>query len=366
MRPTPGSGLAPSVLVLVLVGGCAGWLGLDEAVTDRDLDGVVDVDDNCPDQANPDQADRDGDGRGDACLEGCATPWGVDLDGDAVDDGCDPCVGTGPVGGDEDGDGLVLGCDPCPTGGGVDLDQDHLEDACEPSTTIVDEDGDLVDDADDNCPGRANPDQLALIDLDAIGDACDPDDGTNLQVLFEPFAQLPAGWVLRNAVVQDGALELGGPLTSARSDRAAAVPTASSWTEVPVALPAGTGETPYVEIVLRSRNSTRSMACRLDHAGTLTLVHSAPEAGPVVSTPTGWTAPGELPLRIRTQPVVLSTDTNIWCEVGVGGGLVRTPPYQAQVVAGTYQLELVADTRDGDLATIRYVWMIRGPEIGTM
>ena len=34
---------------------------------DRDVDGVIDIEDNCPDTYNPDQLDRDGDGIGDAC-----------------------------------------------------------------------------------------------------------------------------------------------------------------------------------------------------------------------------------------------------------------------------------------------------------
>ena len=34
---------------------------------DTDTDGVSDIDDNCPDVANPDQADADGDGYGDVC-----------------------------------------------------------------------------------------------------------------------------------------------------------------------------------------------------------------------------------------------------------------------------------------------------------
>ena len=37
------------------------------ADTDADDDGILDVDDNCPQVANPDQGDTDGDGSGDAC-----------------------------------------------------------------------------------------------------------------------------------------------------------------------------------------------------------------------------------------------------------------------------------------------------------
>lgn len=55
----------------LIVGGTLGALLTDREAhgPDRDADGVADVQDNCPEVPNRDQADRDGDGRGDACSE---------------------------------------------------------------------------------------------------------------------------------------------------------------------------------------------------------------------------------------------------------------------------------------------------------
>ncbi len=51
----------------------------DPGCGDRDGDGILDGDDNCPDDPNEDQADSDGDGVGDVCEEGTVVPPGPDL-----------------------------------------------------------------------------------------------------------------------------------------------------------------------------------------------------------------------------------------------------------------------------------------------
>jgi len=72
---------------------------------DSDGDGVCDADDNCPADANANQADRDNDGVGDVC-DNCpdvANPNQEDSDGDGTGDACE----GGPVTCDMDADGDI-------------------------------------------------------------------------------------------------------------------------------------------------------------------------------------------------------------------------------------------------------------------
>lgn len=65
-------------------------------IADRDRDGIADVQDNCPDVANPDQANEDADKFGDTCdvCPQIADNAAVDSDGDRVGDACDPNPGA--------------------------------------------------------------------------------------------------------------------------------------------------------------------------------------------------------------------------------------------------------------------------------
>jgi hypothetical protein len=133
---------------------------------DGDMDGVDDVDDNCPQFANKGQADADGDGVGDAC-DNCATvpnPGQADVDGDGSGDACDTvpgaCCGI-PAAECEN-----LPPTECSLAGGTFLGNG--------TSCLGDTDGDLVASSCDNCPTVANPGQ-GDGDGDGAGDACDCD-----------------------------------------------------------------------------------------------------------------------------------------------------------------------------------------------
>ena len=167
-------------------------MGLWLYETDLDLDGVLDGLDNCPKNANNDQANVDGDSFGDVCDE--------DIDGDDVLNDVDDCR-TGESGWlsdllsdhdgdgcrdltedlDDDEDGVFDEYDLCPKGpiGWVSTEESDIEgDGC----SDLDSDGDGFVDQADNCPSTANPNQADLDD-DGIGDVCDADkDGDSIPI----------------------------------------------------------------------------------------------------------------------------------------------------------------------------------------
>ena len=142
-----------------------------------DFDGDGDIDLAFPDEENSDVViflnrichDPDGDGFGspgypeDQCpLDNCPSvynPNQADADQDGIGDACDPCTDT-------DGDGYGnpgFAANTCPT--------DNCPLVANPDQTDGDTDG--AGDACDNCLSISNPDQ-ADADHDGIGDVCDP------------------------------------------------------------------------------------------------------------------------------------------------------------------------------------------------
>ena len=148
---------------------------------DSELDGVLDINDNCPATVNPSQQDSDVDGRGNVC-DNC--PFAANLDqGDADLDGpgdaCDLCT-------DLDGDGSAdpgFPASTCPTDNcpktvnpeQLDADADGIGDTCDacPADSGNDADLDGICGDGDNCPNVVNVAQVDG-DADGLGDACDP------------------------------------------------------------------------------------------------------------------------------------------------------------------------------------------------
>ena len=159
-------------------------------LNDYDNDNVANEDDNCPFETNPNQADADMDGVGDACdsstndadgdtvvnaNDNCPfvnNPDQADADMDGIGDACDKVNDN-----DVDGDGDANSSDNCPfheNPDQKDSDMDGVGDVCDGGSGAGDSDpdGDGVPNESDNCPFSANPSQNDA-DGDGRGDECD-------------------------------------------------------------------------------------------------------------------------------------------------------------------------------------------------
>ncbi len=170
-------------------------------VGDKDADGILDQDDNCPDIVNAGQWDKDKDGLGNECDD--------DIDGDSFSNEEERLAGSKmwdplsrPVqAGDKDSDRILDADDNCPNianAGQWDKDKDGLGNECDDDIdgdgfthvvelsegtkawdknsfptvdTAPDSDEDGIADNKDNCPETANTAQTDT-DNNGIGDAC--------------------------------------------------------------------------------------------------------------------------------------------------------------------------------------------------
>jgi VCBS repeat protein/thrombospondin type 3 repeat protein len=236
--PPVAAGTAPGALAVLEVNS-----------TDLDLDGIVNLKDNCPTRYNHAQTDTDGDGMGDACSQvdpeaSCAggsndggsclaaaecpggtclgdhdfvvtrveqrqdncpdayNPAQTDTDGDDIGDACDLNPNGASPSDDNDADGAVDAGDNCPTRYNPDQRDSSgngVGDECDEES---DPDGDRITTARrirDNCPDTYNPGQQD-VNVNGIGDACE--NVLDLAMIDEASDQLeifiqspPGSWI---------------------------------------------------------------------------------------------------------------------------------------------------------------------------
>jgi gliding motility-associated-like protein len=178
--------------------------GCSESQLDPDNDTVFGDDDNCPFTYNPNQADTDGDGQGDACdsdddndgipdsldncsltsnsnqensdLDGIGNACDSDNDNDGVSDADEMIIGTDPLDRDSDGDGYEDGADAFPSDPleWIDTDSNGVGD-----NTDADDDSDGYSDTDERVCGSDSLDNTSTpadFDSDFIPNCIDTDD----------------------------------------------------------------------------------------------------------------------------------------------------------------------------------------------
>ncbi|MDG2291307.1 MAG: lamin tail domain-containing protein [Phycisphaerales bacterium] len=182
----------------------------DCAAGDSDDDGISDTCDNCPDLANPDQADCDGNGIGDACE--IADGTAQDCNANGIPDNCEnDCNGNGFADECDIADGISSDCDAngipdecqedCDGNGAADaceiIDNPNLDqngngvlDSCETSVFVINEIHADPSNNNDYADGDANGDGVGSYSEDEF-----------VEIVNRSGAAIDmSGWILSDAV----------------------------------------------------------------------------------------------------------------------------------------------------------------------